>query len=293
MTDTPASHDAHALLTVIDLQLTELISHRDAGYAAITALDAEQTALGRHPNYTAYAHGGIYADKAFGAGHILALAGFYTLDWSEALDRLEQAAIDADDGPDCLLTRIRHACETDAMLEITGLGWCAERGLLVKGRVNSFWIRRPKLGLGQAAKAYNLMPEQAPAHRGLYALSLTTLRRGFAKAQDGAGDNSFGAMLAPVIGSGGAKLEAIGAAALHADAETRYRADCKAFAEHQAVNPDRSWQRKPPRSRQGHLAVTTARAKAIALPAERTRGGAAHWLDAHDANIRFPVGDIA
>ncbi|MDH7972986.1 hypothetical protein QH494_12435 [Sphingomonas sp. AR_OL41] len=285
--------DPRALLAAIDHQLASLVASRETALDRIVALDAEQAALGYHPNYPAYVHGGIYADKGFGSGHILAVAGFHDLDWREALDRLTTAPADVGDDPDCLLVRLRHACEADAMLEVSGLVWCDQVGLLKRGAINAFWIKRPKLGLGQPAKAAGLGPGQAAAHRGLYSLSIATLARGFDNAAVNQPDHRFGAMLSAVIETGGSRLARIGAEALHRDAEARYRDDCRSFAAHQAATSDRHWRWKPPLSRQGHLAVTTARAKDIAMPTERTRGHAASWLDDHDANIRFTQGDEA
>lgn len=57
------------------------------------------------------------------------------------------------------------------MLEVIGLAWYDQAGLLKRGAINGFWIKRPKLGLGQPAMAAGLEPEQAAAHRGLYALN--------------------------------------------------------------------------------------------------------------------------
>lgn len=287
MTDPTICTRPRALLAAIDHQLASLVASRETALDRIIALDAEQAALGYHPNYPAYVHGGIYADKGFGSGHILTVAGFHDLDWREALDRLTNAPADVVDDPDCLLVRLRHACEADAMLEVSGLAWCDQAGLLNRGAINAFWMKRPKLGLGQRARAAGLGPEQAAAHRGLYALSIATLERGFANAAVSQPDRRFGAVLSAVIEAGGSRLARIGAEALHRDAEARYRDDCHSFAAHQAATPDRHWRRKPPLSRQGHLAVTTARAKDIAMPTERTRGNAASWLDSHDANIRF------
>lgn len=289
--DVPAS--PRALLAAIDAELAGLLAGRETALDRILALDAEQAALGYHPNHPAYVHGGILADKRFGAAHVLAVAGFHDLDWRDALERLANTPIDHGDDPACLLVRLRHVCEADAMLEMSGLAWCDRAGLLKRGAVDGFWIKRPKLGLGQPAKAAGLGPEHAAPHRGLYTLSIETLKRGLETAAINQCDQRFGAMLPAVIEAGGPRLARIGAEALHRDAETRYRDDCRSFAAHQAATPDRRWRSKPPLSRQGHLAVTTARAKDIAMPTERTRGRAASWLDGHDANIRFTLEDEA
>lgn len=287
MPDTTVPTCPQALLAAIDHALANLFDGRATALNRIAALDAEFASLGYHPNYPAYVHGGILTDKGFVSAHILAVAGFYDLDWREALDRLDDAPADPDDDPACLLVRLRHACEADAMLEVAGFAWCEQSHLLKRGAIDGYWLRRPKLGLGQPAKAFGLRPDHAAAHRGLFALSTVTLKRGFENAAVNQSDQRFGAMLPAVIDMGGQRLARIGAAALHDDAETRYRDDCHRFAAHQAATPDRRWRWKPPLSRQGHLAITTARAKNIAIPAERTRGHAAGWLDDHDANIRF------
>jgi len=286
MPDTEHPADYHALIAAIDERVFRLKAARQDATEQIDTRDSEQAPLGHHPNYAAYIPGGMLEDKQFGVDHILAVAGFHTLGWREALARLE-AAPDCDDEPRCLLIRLRNACEIDPMLEIAGQAFFAERDQLKCGDIDPYWLKRPRLGLGQAANAFGVEPTHAEAHRGLYALPLAALRRGFENAATNQSDQRFGAMLVPVIEAGGNRLARIGAAAIHRDAETRYREDCKRFAAHQRANPSRQWRWKPALSRQGHLAVTTARAKEIALPSERTRGHAATWLDDHDANIRF------
>lgn len=293
MPDTDIPTAPLALIEAIDRELADLAAGRKTALDRILALDTEEAVLGYHPNRPAYAHGGIFAAKNFGVSHILALAGFHDLDWRDALGQLANAPIDPGDNPDCLLTRLRHACEADPMLEISGMAWCERAGLLKHGAIDGFWLRRPKLGLGQPAKAAGLTPEDAAAHRGLYALPVATLERGFERAAADQSDQSFGVMLPAVIETGGQRLAEIGRAALHRDAEARYRNDCRSFAAHQAATADRRWRWKPPLSRQGHLAVVTAKAKGIAMPAERTRGHAANWLSDHDANIRFTGVDEA
>lgn len=287
MSDHATPADTRDLLAAIDRDIAHLAASRQTALDRVVALEAELASLGYHPNYPAYVHGGMLADKGFGPAHILAVAGFYDLDWREALDRLDKAPADPGDDLACLLIRLRHACEADAMLEVAGFAWCEQSHLLKRGAIDGYWLKRPKLGLGQPAKAFGLRPDQAAAHRGLFALSTATLKRGFESAAVNQSDQRFGAMLSAVIDTGGQRLARIGAAALHDDAETRYRDDCRSFAAHQAATPDRRWRWKPPLSRQGHLAVTTARSKDVAMPTARTRGHAANWLDSHDANIRF------
>lgn len=284
----PADHQA--LIAAIDERLFRLKSAQQDATEEIAKLEAEQAQLGHHPNYAAYIPGGMLEGKGFGVDHILPIAGFHALDWHEALARLHAAPI-SDDEPVCLLARLRHVCDTDPMLEMAGHAFFEERDQLKRGGIDLYWLKRPRLGLGQAAKAFGVEPAHAQAHRGLYALTVATLRRGFENAAANQSDQRFGAMLVPVIEVGGGRLARIGAKAIHADAEARYRDDCERFAINQRANPSRQWRWKPALSRQGHLAVTTARAKDIALPSARTRGHAANWLDDHDANIRFTDGD--
>jgi len=228
----------------------------------------------------------MFVRRGSGAGHILPLFGFHALDWREALACLEAPATSDDEDVDPL-GRLRIACETDPMLEVAGERLLSYLGLLRQGRIDPYWLKRPKLGLGQAAKAFGLAPHHATGHRGLYDLTPLALRRLFEDADVNRRDQRFGALLLPVIKAGGEPLAVIGAAAFHRDAEARYRDDCRRFAEHQRANPSRRWRWKPALSRQGHLAITTARAKHAALPAERTRGHAANWLSDQNANLRF------
>lgn len=281
---TPPVSD-EALVKMIDALIADATAARETAAAAKAALDAKQVALGDHPHYAGYVAGGMLYERGFGVGHILPVLGLHTRDWREVLARIAAAPVDADEAD--LLPRLRAACEADPILEMVGERFAGDLDLLKKGRIDPFWLKRPKFGLGQAAMAFGLEPHYADGHRGVYAVPLPVLRRGFESAAVNQGDQRFGALLVPVIEVGGDRLARIGAAALHRDAEARYRDDCAAFAAHQRANPDRRWRWKPPLSRQGHLAVTTARALDIDLPAARTRGHAANWLGDHDANLRF------
>lgn len=281
MPDTPP--DDASLLAAIEEEFANLNLARSQAQAQFAALGEALKIVDHHPNYTAYVHGGLLADKGFGADHVLAHAGFAALPWCEAIGRIETIG----DAPHCLLTRIRLICESDATLEQVGLAWCSESGLLRKGKVDALWMKRPKLGLGQPAKAAGLTPKDAAAHRGIYALGLSLMAHTFTSAAGGREGVCFGALVPVIIAQGSHHLHDLGAAALHADAESRYREDGRRFAAHQAATSDRRWRDKPPRSRQGHLAVSTAREKGIDLPSQRKRGNAATWLEGHDANLRF------
>lgn len=280
------------LVAAIERKLADAQRERQVALAQINELDTEQAALGHHPNYTAYVHGGMLAEQGFGAGNILSVLGFHTLDWREALTRLD-ALTSSDDGEMALLSRLRRACDIDPMLEVAGENLLLSLGLLKHGRVNPHWLKSPKLGLGQAAKMFGLEPGHANGHRGVYDLPAAALQRLFADATTDQPDQRLGALLLPIIIAGGEPLAATGAAAFHRDAEARYRDDCRRFAEHQHGNPSRRWRWKPALSRQGHLAITTARQTNNAVPAERTRGHAANWLDDRGANLRFNGEDEA
>lgn len=275
------------LVATIDRLIAKANISRETVAAEIVALNAEQVALGHHSHYAGYVAGGMLNERGFGAGHILAVLGVHALDWRDILDRLADARVDDDADPADLLPRLRSMCEADPMLEVAGERLAADLGLLQQGCIDPFWLKRPKFGLGQAAMAFGVEPHHADGHRGLYALPLAVLHRGFERAAAGQDDQRFGALLVPVIETGGERLARIGAAALHRDAEARYHEDCARFAAHEQANLDRRWRWKPPLSRQGHLAVTTSRALGVDLPAERTRGHAANWLGDYDANLRF------
>jgi hypothetical protein len=284
--ETPGSYEE--LIAAIDGELAAHQASKAEHLSRIAALDAEQASFDRHPNYTAYCHGGITAVRAMGASHIFAHIGFYLLPYREAIERLAAAREATDD--DCLIVALRVTCECDALLEVAGFAWAQSQGLLKRGGIDPFWLKRPLLGLGQPAKACGLTPEQAPAHRALYTLAPTELLERFEDAATSA-DDTFGDLLPLVIDAGGAELAALGRDATERDAAERYEADCDAFAAHQRKNGDRRWRWKPPFSRQGHLAVTTAQVRGADMPAERTRGHAATWLADHDANPRFRGGE--
>jgi|GEM_PF-2477855 len=285
--DDPPSDPAH-VLAEINLELARLKA--DKGAAAIGFAERGQAlrAVADHPNASAYPHGGILATEDFAAPHVLPFMGFADLAWTTAVSRISKLF---DGGDDRVLTRVRQICEQDAGLEEAGLAWCAKVGLLRNGKPPKLWLARPKLGLGQTAKFHGLKRVDVPAHRGIYALGIDPMVQAFATASAGKHDQSFGALLPTVIADGGERLHNIGAAALHADAETRYRARERSFAAHQATAQGKGWRNKPATSRQGHLAVATARALGVDIPAEQNRGDAADWLDSHDANLRFNGGE--
>lgn len=291
MTDRMPPATDEVLVETIDQMISDAEAARRSAVDTITTLDAEQAALGHHPHYPGYIAGGMFFERGFGAGHIFALLGVHALDWRGVLARFADAPVDKADDVADLLSVLRSLCEADPMLEVTGERLASEHDLLKHGSIDPFWLKRPTFGLGQAALLFGLEPHHAAGHRGLYALPVAVLRRGFESAAVNQRDDRFGALLVPVIEAGGERLARIGAAAFHRDAEARYRADCAAFAAHQRDNPDRRWRWKPPLSRQGHLAVTTAHALDIDLPTARTRGHAANWLGDHDANLRFAKPD--
>jgi hypothetical protein len=276
--------DYQSLLAALDKDVASAQASISVNRAQIAALDEEQNALGQHPHYAIYRHGGIAAVRGMGVAHILAHAGFYTLPHPAAVAKLAEARDAHDD--DCLITALKSACESDAMLEVAGHAWFDELGLLKGGALNPFWVKRPKLGLGYPARLYGLNAEDAVAHRGLYVLNPLELRERFAEVACSA-EQTFGDLLSSVIASGGTELAAIGSAATEADAADRYWARCASFAAHQRATGDRRWRWKPPLSRQGHHARTIAEFKSVDMPSERTRGHAATWLDDNGANPRF------
>lgn len=278
------SDDHDALINDIDAILNELHFAADEACAQITALGTEQEKLGHHPNTIAYRHGGLLTAQGATAAHILSHAGFYRLGWRTAIKRL--ADVQAHDRGDCLLKSLLSVCESDPLLEITGMAWLADEGLLKRGEMDPFWIKRPKLGLGQPAKRHGLTVTQADAHRGLYELSPFDLDRRFG-AVSFSNNDTFGDLLPLAIAAGGAALAEIGAEAIERDAAKRYWADCARFAAHQRANGDRRWRWKPALSNQGHHAITIAKLHDNPLPRASTRGHAANWLSENGANPRF------
>lgn len=275
--------DADRLRSAIGEQL-ELLGRASAiATAEIGRLAGEQAALGCHPNHLGYLYGGDFAGRGMGTAHILPLAGWHRLPFEEAIDRLAQAG--ADDGD--LLAALRTVCERDQALEAAGFAWLGELGLLKRGAVDGYWLKRSTLALGQPARLHGLVREHHDGHRGLYALDPADLRDRFAAVAAGALDTSYAGLLRSVIDAGGPVLAALGTAAVHQDAKRRYHADGRSFAAHQSASTQRDWRGKPALSAQGHLARRTADARGVDLPAERTRGAAADWLDSAGANVRF------
>ena len=146
--------DYPALIAAIDDELAEARAVVADEMAQIAALDEEQAALGHHPHYAIYRHGGIAAVRRMGVAHILAHAGFYRLPYEEAITRLADARHEVDH--DCLIVALKCVCESDPLLEVAGLAWLDEHDLLKRGGLDPFWVKRPKLGLGYPATLHGL-----------------------------------------------------------------------------------------------------------------------------------------
>ena len=275
---------AEELQSDLSKALADLALDREQIATALANFDNAPDAAECHPNYVAYQCGGVLTGRKFAAAHVPAWIGFNALPIEQAFERITEQST-ASCG--CILSSIRKVCESEPELETAGLNWCGEHGLLRNGKLKPFWLKNPKLGLGQPAKTYGLKPGQAEAFRGVFELSPAEMLDAFSFAARSGGDRSFGSVLPAVIAQDCGHLQKLGAAALHADAEQRYRDLQRSFAAHEAETSNTSWRSKPPRSRQGHLAVTTASAKCVAVPSARTRGEAAEWLDQHGANLRF------
>ena len=265
-------------------ELARLQEERAQLQADLTRLSTERVNT-RHRFADGYLHGGVYASVQMSAVHIVLLAGLLEQTAEAVLEALEIVE-ETIDGACDLLSSVRLACETWSGLEIAGWEWLDRQSLLKNGQLNGYWLtkNKHKLGLGQHAMASGLGLEHALGHRGLYTLDVAEMRQRFA-AHDKA-DRSFGQLLRPVIEAGGSDLARLGETANRTQARLRYEEDCRRFAEHQARNPDRSWRWRPAKSRQGHLARTTATELHIDMPAKRTRGHAANWLDDRGANLR-------
>lgn len=276
--------DYPTLIAAIDDEIAQARGLVAGAKAQIIRLDEEQAALGHHPHYAIYRHGGIAAVRDMGVAHILAHAGFYRLPYEEAIARLADARHEVDH--DCLIVALKSVCESDPLLEVAGFAWLDEQDLLKRGGLDPFWFKRPKLGLGYPSTLHGLTASDAEPHRGLYTLTPTDLRARLA-AVALTPDATFGDLLPAVVAAGGEELAAMGADASEADAAERYWAKCASFAAHQRATTDRRWRWKPPLSRQGHHARTIAELNEVAMPAKRTRGHAANWLDDNGANPRF------
>ena len=261
--------DADRLRSALEERLELLGRARAITLAELGRLAGEHAALGYHPNYLGYLYGGDFASRGMGAAHILPLIGLHRRPFEEAIDRLAQTGVgDAGDGD--LLVDLRVACERDQALEEAGFVWLNKLGLLKRGAVDNYWLKRPTLGLGQSARLHGLTREDHDSHRGLYALGRVDLRDRFAAVAPGEQDTSYGGLLRRVIEVGGPALAALGTAAIHQDAKRRYDTDGRSFAAHQRATTRRVWRGKPALSAQGHLARSTADSRGIDLPVERT-----------------------
>lgn len=261
--------DERRLQAEIDEELAALGRARAIAVAEIARLTAEQATLGCHPNHICYLYGGTYASRGMTAVNILPLTGFYRLPVGEALDRLT-SVVTSDGQGDDLLAAVRTVCMSDYGLERAGFDWLTDQGLTNGKTVDRYWITKPKLGLGQPARLHGLTRKQHHGHRGLYALTLDDLRDRFGRAGDGAQGRTYGELMPSII-----------------DARARYDEDGRRFAAHQRATDRRDWRGKPPLRAQGFLALRTAAARDLGMPASRTRGDAADWLDGNGANVRF------
>lgn len=277
---TDAEPTAATITTWIAADLASARAQRNELNALLEAAPASNP---NHPSHAAYAFGGLVIPFGFGAVHILGLIGLL----HARAGRVATLCADVE-RPELLVPICLHAlCEQDPAFESDGFDICRDQGLLKRGRVDGFWLKRPKLGLGQAARLLGFQAAHAQAMRGVFTWSGATIGALLARSAHAYLDAPFGAALIHLAATDDGRLGRRGAMALHEAARDRYFARRAGFEAYSAATADTGWREKPPRSRQGHLAVTTARAKGMALPAVRRRGAAADWLERNGANVRF------
>lgn len=250
---------------------------------AAASLAAPTAKTAHHPNHAAYTAGGLLVPFDFGAAQILPLIGLAHVPADVVCAMLAAT----DQRGEHLPVRFKALCIADAALEQQGFAICRDLGLLKRGRIDGFWMKRPKFGLGQWATLSGFTVEQAAAMRGIFTWTGATIGALLARSAHSHLDAPFGAALVHLAATDDGRLARRGAMALHQTARDRYFARRASFEAYAAATGDTGWREKPPRSRQGHLAATTARVKNLPLPAERRRGDAADWLESHGANVRF------
>ena len=251
--------------------------------AAVADLATPVSAKASHPNRAAYTAGGLLKQFDFGAEQILPLIGLA----HEAASFIRTMCAATDERGEQLPVCLKAVCRSDARLEARGYAICRDRGLLKRGRIDGFWLKRPKLGLGQWVTLFGFEATQAAAMRGVFTWTGATIGALLARSAHAYLDAPFGAALVHLAATDDGRLARRGTIALHEAARDRYFARRASFEAYAAASSDIGWREKPPRSRQGHLAVTTARVKGVPVPAERRRGAAADWLEANGANVRF------
>lgn len=278
------SINATSLIAMIAADLDRIRVDR----AALSAsLATSASAVVPHPSYPAYIFGGLLKPFGFDCQHILSMLGLMHEPTASVVARCTALA-----GPDAPLAITLHGlCETDARLEVSGLDICREHGLLKRDRIDGFWLKRPALGLGQAAKLFGFEPQHADAMRGVLDLRGAAITDQIAPSAAESKTTVFGAAIFNLAANDTGALAIGGAAALHAQARDQYFEKRASFEAYIAKTGATAWRSKPPLSRQGHLAVTTAQAKGVPAPAKRQRGAAADWLENNGANIRFIDGD--
>jgi hypothetical protein len=272
---------AATLVAAIDKSLGE--SHDARRLAAFTLLAATPV-VQAHPNHAAYVFGGLVERFQFGVQHVPALIGLLHTPAGEVIERIETTGAAAGWN---LAVAMRVSCEADPGLEVRGYAVCEMNALLKRGRIDGFWIKRPRLGLGQGAILVGFEARYASPMRKILDVPAQSAGVLISRFAPGLQAIPFGAVLTHVAATDDGVLAMMGARLLHKDARDRYYAKRASFAAHQAATDDRRWREKVPRSRQGHLAVTTANAKSVERPSERQRGPAADWLERHGANVRF------
>lgn len=251
--------------------------------AAGATLAAPTSGTASHPNHAAYTAGGLLTPFDFGPDQIFPLIGLAHTPASVVC----AACAATDERGEQLPTCLKALCNADAKLDEQGYATCSDLGLLKRGRIDGFWLKRPGLGLGQWVKLFGFEATQAAAMRGVFTWTGATIGALLARSAHAYLDAPFGAALVHLAATDDGRLARRGAMALHQTARERYFARRASFEAYAAAAADTGWREKPPRSRQGHLGVTTARAKGVPVPAERRRGNAADWLEHNGANVRF------
>jgi hypothetical protein len=147
-----------------------------------------------------------------------------------------------------------------------------------------------KHALGTQLYAYGLRYTHAAALAGLATLGTSAMLERLAAV---AGRRrTLGGRLLPALRLGFAELDRHGRRSAFNRGAVAYGHRCERFAEREAASDDRSWRDAPVTRRQRWTMLDTAILLGVELPACRTRGEAADWLEARGAILKYRQGKM-
>ena len=240
-----------------------------------------------HPNRSRYALGGVVAAAGMDGDHVLGFAGLLAAPFADVCRWLADAQDGSEERYAWRVARYaieRHQAACD---EIGRRMVVARQDMKPRGRASD-GPDAVKYALGMPLYGYGLRYTHASALAGVGTLGMSVMLERLASV---AGRRrTLGGRLLLALEPGFAELDRRGRRSAFNRGAVAYADRCETFATREAASEDRSWREAPVTRRQRWTMFDTAVALGIALPACRTCGEAADWLEANGAILKYRQG---